>query len=68
MFTTDIVLQLLAGIASVVIVTACITATCLEFTDAPVISDEDWALCIRPLPHVCKYNGPCNGCPKDGIL
>ena len=39
----------------------------LELFVMPVLSDEEWEIqrCIRPAPHVCRENGPCNGWPKD---
>lgn len=71
-------LQLLVGLAFIVLITVLITTTCLEFTDMPVISEDEWTTyaslggeqyvvrtCTRPLPHVCKNNGPCNGWPKN---
>ena len=66
----SVVGSLLGAIALIVIVTVIVTQFVLEFTHDPVISDEEWEteMCIRPLPHVCKDNGPCNGWPKDGIL
>ena len=70
-------LQLLVGLAFIVLITVLITTTCLEFTDMPVISEDEWTTyaslggeqyvvrtCTRPLPHVCKNNGPCNGFPR----
>ena len=42
--STGIVLQLLAGIAGIVFVTACITKICLEFMYTPVISTDEWKI------------------------
>lgn len=42
------VLQLLAGLAGVVFVTVCVTKLCLELSDDPVISDEEYEI-VRDL-------------------
>jgi len=48
------------------LVTVFVTKFVLEITSLPVVSDEEWdiEMCKRPLPHMCKVNGPCNGWPN----
>jgi len=60
------VLELILAMGLVSLVTVFVTKFVLEITSLPVVSDEEWdiEMCKRPLLHMCKVNGPCNGWPN----
>jgi len=54
-------LLITTAVALAVLLLGVVVGLCITAKKA----DEAIETCIRPAPHICKVNGPCNGWPKE---